>query len=191
MVERAQMASGPIFPAAWQIPVDYTVRKGLPGISRGDITVYDAYGNLRFRVCTHGVTSSPWRAKTLFDALGNPLITCVRHQGGWQGFSGNSWECKDVLFTAQKTTYSPFDTELNVCLVTGNMGQPSLGFKLKGSPFQRSCNIYGGDSIVAQTSPNYKLGKVIYSRHKFRLTVYPGIDHALVVSFLVIFFGGN
>lgn len=45
--------------------------------------------------------------------------------------------------------------------------------------------------MFLQASPNFKLGKVIYSRHKFRLTVYPGIDHALVAAILVIFFGGH
>uniref|UniRef100_A0A1D1YQ88 Protein LURP-one-related 7 n=1 Tax=Anthurium amnicola TaxID=1678845 RepID=A0A1D1YQ88_9ARAE len=188
---RGMASGGSTFPAAWQIPVDFTVRKGYPGLTKGDLSVYDADGNLRFRVRTRCFGSSPGRAKTLHDALGNPLITCVHHQGRWQGFRGNSWEGEDMIFTAHKTADSPFDTELDVFLMTGNWGQPSLAFRLKGSPFQRSCTIYKGNSIVAQTNPNYKLRKVVYSRHKFRLTVYPGIDHALVVSLLVIFFGGH
>lgn len=42
-----------------------------------------------------------------------------------------------------------------------------------------------------QTSAMYKLGKPIVGRRKFRLTIYPGIDHSFVVALLVIFFDGK
>ncbi|CAA7389313.1 unnamed protein product [Spirodela intermedia] len=185
------MASASIFPSAWEIPVDFTVRKGLPGLTKGEMTIHDAYDNLRFQVHSRLFNSSPWRVKTLLDASGNTLITCVNRQGGWEGFRGNSLDFKDAIFTAHKTVTSPFDAELKVFLMDGSLAQRRLAFRVKGSPFQRSCTIYKENSVVAQANPNFKLGKVIYSRHKFRLTVYPRIDHALVAAILVIFFGGH
>lgn len=77
---RSTMASASIFPSAWEIPVDFTVRKGLPGLTKGEMTVHDAYENLRFHVHSRLFNSSPWRVKSLLDAAGNTLITCVNRQ---------------------------------------------------------------------------------------------------------------
>lgn len=61
--------------------------------------------------------------------------------------------------------------------------------KVKGSPFHRSCTIYRGNSIMAQTSLLYKLGKLTTGRRKFRVTMFPGlVDQALIVALIVIFF---
>ncbi|CAN6467185.1 unnamed protein product [Victoria cruziana] len=61
---------------------------------------------------------------------------------------------------------------------------------VKGSPFARSCTIYRGNSILAQSSALYQLGKNVLWRHKFRLTFYCNIDHAVVVALVAIFFNG-
>ncbi|XP_010921082.1 protein LURP-one-related 7 [Elaeis guineensis] len=177
-----------ISPSAWQIPVDFMITKAPLGLTgAGDLTVYDANGNLVFRIkrCSR---PSPHRIKTLFDAMGNPLITVVHHNDGWQAFRGNNYEWKDLIFTVEKTLYSPFKTELEVVLLGRNQGDLKPSFRLKGNPFRRSCTIFTGDSIFAQTSLCYKLQKVIYSRRKFRLTVYPRNDPVLVMAMLVAFF---
>ncbi|CAA6654668.1 unnamed protein product [Spirodela intermedia] len=186
------MASASIFPSAWEIPVDFTVRKGLSGLIKGDMTIHDAYDNLRFQVRSRLFNSSPWRVKTLLDASGNTLITCVNRQGGWEGFRGNSLDSKDAIFTAHKTVTSPFDAELKVFLMNGSLAQRRLAFRVKVAPFRGPAPFTRRiPSLHRLASPNFKLGKVIHSRHKFRLTVYPRIDHALVAAILVIFFGGH
>ncbi|KAG1338993.1 putative ras-related protein Rab-21 [Cocos nucifera] len=136
--------------STWQIPVDFMITKAPLGLTgAGDLTVYDANGNLVFRIkrCS---SSSPRRIKTLFDAEGNPLITVVHHNDGWQAFRGNNHEWKDLIFTMQKTLYSPFKTELEVVLPGRNQGDLKPSFRLKGNPFWRSCTIFRGDSIFAQ-----------------------------------------
>ncbi|KAI3891811.1 hypothetical protein MKX03_008437 [Papaver bracteatum] len=61
--------------------------------------------------------------------------------------------------------------------------------KVKGSPFHRSCTIYRGNSIMAQMSLLYKLGKLTTGRIKFRVTMFPRlVDQALIVALIVIFF---
>ncbi|KAL0926346.1 hypothetical protein M5K25_002567 [Dendrobium thyrsiflorum] len=181
----------PIFPATWEIPTDYTFRKCRVGLKGRDFKVFDAYGNLLHLIQCRSFSTSPRRVVTILDAADSPLITAVLLDDGWQGFKGYSWEPNDLLFTVQKLAYSTFKTELEVLVSSENLGDEKHKFILKGSPFQRSCTIYMGDSIVAQANPLYKLKKFIYSRNKFRLTLYPGNDPPLMLAMLVTFFGGN
>ncbi|CAL9767616.1 unnamed protein product [Musa acuminata subsp. burmannicoides] len=175
-----------------QIPVDFKIRKSLTGHG---LTVHDAQGSLAYRICaprrlrcSSSSAPNPRLTKTLFDAAGNPLISVVYHNDEWHGFRGNSQELKDLIFTVRKILYSPFETELHVFLSSTNIGDQKPCFRLKGNPFRRACTIISGNSTVAQTSLLYKLRKIIYSRHKFRLTVYPGNDCVLVIAMLMAFF---
>ncbi|KAK1265577.1 Protein LURP-one-related 7 [Acorus gramineus] len=178
------------YPANPPIPVDFTITKGRLSLILGDLTVYDARGDRVFSVDRRRLKSGDADAahtKALVDSAGNPLIT-LHFDGGWKGFRGNSLESKDLIFRVQTTVHSRLRTEMEVFL----MGENGVGQKpdliIKGSPYKRSCTIYMGSSIIAQTSLMYKLGKIIYGRRKFRLTVYPGADHVLVVALLVVFF---
>ncbi|KAJ0979267.1 hypothetical protein J5N97_014741 [Dioscorea zingiberensis] len=187
-IDRGMDSDASLLMSTWKIPVDYKVYKGRLW---GDLTVYDAYGNLVYRVSGRSSSSSPRCIKTLFDAAGTPLISVANLDTGWQGFRGNSWDSKDLVFTVQKAVYSTFKTEIIIFVAGGSVGDPRWTYRLIGSPFRRSCTIYRENSIVAQTNLLYKLRKVIYSRHKFRVTVYPEVDHVLVMAMLVIFFGGS
>lgn len=73
-------------------------------------------------------------------------------QSGWQGFKGNSWDSKDLVFTAQKSVYSAFKTEIIISMADGSVEDPKLTYRLIGSPFFRSCTIYQENSIVAQVN---------------------------------------
>ncbi|XP_020276260.1 protein LURP-one-related 7 [Asparagus officinalis] len=184
--------SAPIFPSTWQIPIDFMIRKGHLGIIKDNLKVYDAYGNKLYRVTgrsSPSSSSSSHRIKTLFDVHGSPMISVVRRDDGWQCFRGNNWDREDSVFTAKIVYDYKFRSELEVFLSGKEIGDQIPNFTLKGNRFWRSCTIYSRDSIVAQTNPLYRLGRVIYSRHKFRLTVYPGIDHSLVIAMLITFFG--
>ncbi|KAG7037029.1 Protein LURP-one-related 7 [Cucurbita argyrosperma subsp. argyrosperma] len=63
---------------------------------------------------------------------------------------------------------------------------------MKGFPFQRSCTVYKGNAIVAQTSLMHKLHQICVRRGRFRLTIFPGtVDPSLIVALIVIFFDGR
>ncbi|XP_060966600.1 protein LURP-one-related 7 isoform X3 [Cannabis sativa] len=82
-------------------------------------------------------------------------------------------------------------TELEVFLVAEDLPDSPPDLKVKGFPFQKSCTIYKGNDIVAQTSLMYKLNQIFVKRGKFRLTIFPGsVDHAFVVALIVIFLHG-
>jgi hypothetical protein len=44
------------------------------------------------------------------------------------------------------------------------------------------------DCFFLQTNLLYKLKKTIYSRRKFRVTIYPGHDNILVMAMIMTFF---
>ncbi|CAK7351985.1 unnamed protein product [Dovyalis caffra] len=180
------MASwAPVYPAAVPIPVDLFVSKKHPGLN-GDLGFADSLGNIVFKVNFDKSTkSSPKRV--LLDASGNPLISVFRDdEGSWQGFKGGGYRENDLIFRVKRTVKKLTRTELEVFLVGEISGESTPDFKVKGFPFQRSCTIYRGDSIVAQTSLMYKLHQICARRSKFRLTIFPGsVDHSLIASLIV------
>ncbi|PSS09532.1 Protein LURP-one-related like [Actinidia chinensis var. chinensis] len=186
--------SAPEFQANLQIPIDLFVSKS-SGADGGDgLRFTDSSGNLVFRVERQSPESS--HKRVLVDASGNHLIYIHNKQNGsWQGFTGNNSEEKDLLFRVERTLNAFNRTEFKVFPVGENGGEDSKSdFQMKGSPFYRSCTIYKGNSVLAQTSLMYKLGiqKVLVRRHKFRLTIFPGsVDHAFIVSLIVIYFHGR
>ncbi|CAL5424664.1 unnamed protein product [Camellia sinensis] len=185
--------AAPEFQANLQIAIDLFVSKKRHGVTRGGgLRFKDSSGNLVFRVERQSHKSALKRV--LFDASGNPLIYIHRNQNGsWQGFKRDNSE-EVMIFRVERTLNALFRTELDVFPVGENGEESKSDFKMKGSPFHRSCTIYSGNSIMAQTSLMYKLGiqKVLVPRHRFRLTIFPGfVDHAFVVALIVIFFDGR
>ncbi|THG08298.1 hypothetical protein TEA_019962 [Camellia sinensis var. sinensis] len=154
----AYHAQTPEFQANLQIAIDLFVSKKRHGVTRG--------GGLRFK-----------------DSSGN----LVFRNGSWQGFKRDNSE-EVMIFRVERTLNALFRTELDVFPVGENGEESKSDFKMKGSPFHRSCTIYSGNSIMAQTSLMYKLGiqKVLVPRHRFRLTIFPGfVDHAFVFHLML------
>ncbi|XVE58948.1 hypothetical protein DITRI_Ditri05aG0004000 [Diplodiscus trichospermus] len=178
----------PTHPAKLPIPIDLFVSRKHPGLPRGVLGFADSSGNIVFRVNRQSSKSSSKDKMVLLNSAGNPLISIYRHHdGSWQGFKGNDGE-KDLIFKVQRISNKFTKTELEVFLVTENQGDLTCDFKVKGCHFQRSCTIYKGDSIVAQTSLMHKLRQIYVRRSKFRLTMFPGsVDPALIVAFVAIF----
>ncbi|KAL6967783.1 hypothetical protein U1Q18_033594 [Sarracenia purpurea var. burkii] len=180
-----------------QIPLDLIVSKKRRsgGGAAGDVGLRftDDTGNLVFRVERQSHKSI--HKRVLVDASGNPLIYIDHnHNGCWQGFKRDNCEENELIFRVKRTVNSYSRTEFEIFPVGGNVEDSNFGFKMKGSPFFRSCTIYRDNSIVAQSSLMYKLGiqKVLVWRHRFRLTIFPGfVDHAFIVALIVIFFHGR
>ncbi|KAF3330442.1 protein LURP-one-related 7 [Carex littledalei] len=185
------MASYPVIPAPWEIPVDYKITKSPFPFSPRHLTVCDSGGSLAYRVIDGGSssTSAGRRVMTLFDASGATLITVVHEEDEWKAFRGHANEFKDLIFTTRNLSDSRFKTVIDVFLLERNLEDSKPSFRLTGNPFSRSCTITKEDTVVAQTYLLYKLNKRIYSRRKFRLTLYPRNDHVLVLAMLITFFG--
>ncbi|KAF5744462.1 protein LURP-one-related 7 [Tripterygium wilfordii] len=187
-----------------QIPVDLFVSRKHPDLTRGDLGFADSSGNIVFRVSLESrrrrsSSSSSCSApkRVLLDAAGVPLISMYRHQNGsWQGYKGNGGcggedKEKDLIFRVERKVKTLTRIELKVFLVGGNS---TCELRIKGCPFQRSCTIYTGDSIqsiVAQSNLMYKLHQVFVKRSEFRVTIFPGNDHALVAALILVFLDGH
>lgn len=71
-------------------------------------------------------------------------------KGSWQCFKGNSSEENNLICRVDRTLKSFSRTEFEI-FPGGEIGEESKSdFKMKGSPFYRSCTIYRGDTILAQ-----------------------------------------
>ncbi|TYH59884.1 hypothetical protein ES332_D08G253100v1 [Gossypium tomentosum] len=173
--------------AHWPIPVDLFVSEKHPSLPRGLLAFADSSGNILFRL--NSLSHHPKKTLRILDSAGNPLISIYRHHDGpWQGFKGDDGQ-KDLIFQVQRVSNKFARTELEVFLVAENhRGELTCDFKVKGCHFQRSCTIYNGDSIVAQTSLMHKLRQIYVSRRKIQLTMFPSfVDPALIVAVVVIF----
>ncbi|KAK9280556.1 hypothetical protein L1049_014249 [Liquidambar formosana] len=188
-------STAPVYPANLPIPVDLFVSKKHPGLTRGDLGFADSSGDIVFTVNVEPPKSAlPRHKRVLLDAAGNPLISIyLGDDGCWQGFRGNDgMENKELIFRVKTTRKTLTRTELEVFLVGENQEDSKANFEARGCPFQRSCTIYEGNSIVAQTSLMYKLRQVFVGRCRFLLTVFLGpVDHALFAAVIAIFFYGK
>ncbi|KAJ9535064.1 hypothetical protein OSB04_un001864 [Centaurea solstitialis] len=186
---------------SYEIPIDLFVSKKNP--RHRIITTSNGF-SLRFTdSCSDLVFSvdpipSTKHHHLLADSSGETPYSIAHNQKAiWHGYKKESSDEKDLMFRVERTTNTLSRLEFQVYLnLTDGDGNPNKSdFKMRGSPFFRSCTIYKGDSIVAQTSLMYKLGmqKVIVPRNKFRLTIFPGgyVDHAFIVAFIAIFFDGR
>ncbi|CAN6351404.1 unnamed protein product [Urochloa humidicola] len=182
-MEQAAACAAPPAPVAWSVvPVDFKVFKKGP-----EMAMHDATGRLAFRVASGGGEGG---GTVLFDAAGGVLVTVrASGQGEWQAFNGNSLELRHIIFTAKVISASSSQKEVHVFIPLGSSFEdPKPSYRLLGSTFRRACTIIKGDSIVAQANLLYKLKKTIYSRRKFRVTIYPGNDNILVMAMIMTFF---
>lgn len=98
---------------------------------------------------------------TSSNLYGDPLS-----QGGaWQGYRGEGLEWKDLIFRVERTLHSRLRTELEVFFGGENWEGQVPDFRVKGSPFHRSCIIYRGNSIAAQVM---KFSSRYYHHHGCR-----------------------
>ncbi|BBH06328.1 Protein of unknown function D [Prunus dulcis] len=102
-------------------------------------------------------------------------------------FRGDSTETRDLIFSAKRSSMFQFKTKLDIFLAN-NIAEKAPDFRIKGSWFERSCVIYGGNSstIVAQMHKKRTVQSVLFGKDNFMVTVYPGIDYAFIIALIVI-----
>ncbi|KAF7816196.1 protein LURP-one-related 7 isoform X1 [Senna tora] len=164
------------------------------GVTRGDLAFADSSDAIVFRVKRYSPKSSPPNKKVLLDAAtGNALLSIHRdHDGFWECYKGDSNEDKDLVFTVHRSRKTFTRVELQVFLVGETSEGSTSNFRVTGCPFQRSCKIFRGNDVLAQTCLMYKLNQTFVSRSKFRLTIFPGFSNqALIVALVVIFLNGR
>ncbi|KAF3666735.1 hypothetical protein CQW23_32460 [Capsicum baccatum] len=180
------------WPPEGQFPFDLFISKKYKSFwGAGNIQFTDAVGNLLFRVDRRQSNNSSAQ-KLILDASDNTLIRLVRLvKGPWQGFMVSDNEEKKLMFSVHRTQNTFTKLEFDIFLGDGHGEGAEADLKMKGSAFKRSCTIYKGNSIVAETSLMYTLGfrKHFIPRNRFRVTIFPGFaELSLVVALVAIFF---
>ncbi|CAI9107104.1 OLC1v1006390C1 [Oldenlandia corymbosa var. corymbosa] len=187
---------------SFQIPFDLFVSKKHQKIigGRSWIDFKDSSGNLVFTVerrhknrsTTSSLSNPP--TKLLLDASGNILFSIQKPKDAmWQCFMVKDNK-EELIFRVEKKLNNQTRTEFEIFFMGKKLEEMTENFRMIGSPFERSCTIYNGDSLVAETSLMYKLGimKKFVLRNRFRVTIFPGFcDVGLIVAMVVIFFDGR
>ncbi|XP_043724092.1 protein LURP-one-related 15-like [Telopea speciosissima] len=179
---------GPQFCAPY--PVDLTIVRKVLSIGEGNFSVADVNGNIIFKV--KNTLFSLHDRRVLLDANSNPLLSIRKKilsaHSRWEVFRGDSSDSNDLLFSAKRSSLFQFKTQLNVFLAGNNTNEEVCDFKIKGSWLERSCKIYVGDSsnLIAQMHKKHTVQSVLFGKDNFTVTAYPNVDHAFIVSLIVI-----
>ncbi|KAK9167996.1 hypothetical protein Syun_000136 [Stephania yunnanensis] len=170
-------------------PVDLAIIKKVMTITDGNFAVSDVNGNILFKV--KGALLSLRDRRVLLDAASNPIVSMQQKMLSahrrWEVYRGDSSDSKDLLFSVKKSSLIQFKTQLDVFLAS-NRSEDNCDFKIKGSWLERSCVVYIGDSsaIIAQMHKKHTVQSIALGKDNFSVTVYPNVDHAFIVSLIVI-----
>ncbi|KAK9124666.1 hypothetical protein Sjap_014268 [Stephania japonica] len=155
--------------------VDLAIIKKVMTITDGNFAVSDVNGNILFKV--KGALLSLRDRRLQSNCL--PATKAEIH------------------IPTKKSSPIQFKTQLDVFLAS-NKSEDNCDFKIKGSWLGRSCVIYAGDSsaIIAQIRKSLRqsfymhkkrtVQSIALGKDTFSVTVYPNVDHAFIVSLIVI-----
>ncbi|CAI0423979.1 unnamed protein product [Linum tenue] len=186
-LEHPAVVISPYFLA--QYPVDLTVATKIMTLGENDFTVKDVNGTIIFRIKSKLMSLHDRRklldaAGTVLVSLQQKLMTAHRR---WLAYRGDSKDSKDLLFTVRKSSFLQMRTELDVFLA-GNEKEEVPDFKIKGSFSESSCVIYLGNTnkIIAQMYRGHSMATFLFDTDDFRVTIYPNVDYAFIISLVVI-----
>ncbi|KAK2966103.1 hypothetical protein RJ640_025599, partial [Escallonia rubra] len=182
-------------------PIELAITRELSAMTDGNFVVTDANNDtVMFKVRVKAFS----KRRALVDAAGNLIITFRPQRGPphhrWRVFTGDSKDLANLLFSAKISSIFQLTTNLNVYLAN-NTREDLCDFKVEASWSGGRCFIYAGESstFIARTGfviiNAYILDKIhkkssaksfFRGKDKFMVTVKPNVDHAFVVSLVVL-----
>ncbi|AQK86793.1 Protein LURP-one-related 8-like [Zea mays] len=181
-----------VSPPADEEPVTLTVwRKSLLFNCRG-FTVFDARGDLVYRVDTYASDS---RAEVvLMDAAGRPVLTVRRRQrpiglglgaDQWLVYPGEEARRLPPLYAVKRPAAQYMrgggggaKSMAHVAASSGGAGAGGGGYEVEGSYLRRRCTVYDERRrAVAEVRPKEAVGSDV-----FRLVVQPGMEVSLAMA---------
>ncbi|XP_055811727.1 protein LURP-one-related 10-like [Solanum dulcamara] len=170
-------------------PLQLFIKKKVYFMGGHGYEVKDDYGNLVFTI--ENVLGF-FRSKLIvFDAANVPILTLKSKKfswhSRWQSFKGDSTDEKDLIFSAKTSSKFQFTRKLDIFLAN-NISEQVCDFRMKASYRESNCHIFAGQSstLIAQMDKKYTTGSIFLGRDKFMVRVNPNVDHAFIVSLLVI-----
>ncbi|KAI3462177.1 hypothetical protein Pfo_018840 [Paulownia fortunei] len=161
--------------------VHLTIVRKLLAVTDGNFVATDDKGNIMFKVKEK--LFSIHDRHVLLDAGGTPIVTLKKKRSSAhkrrQVYRGDSSDSADLLFSAKKSSFVQFKTELDV-FVSGNEEEQSWDFKVVGSWLERSC-----------MHKKHTFGSIVLGKDTFEVIVYPQVDYAFIVALVVILYEIN
>ncbi|XP_015170044.1 protein LURP-one-related 10-like [Solanum tuberosum] len=170
-------------------PLQIFIKKKVYFLGGHEYEVKDDNGNMVFTIKN---VLGFFRSKLIvFDAANLPILTLkikpLTWHGRWQTFKGDSTDEKDLIFSAKNSSIFQFTRNLDIFLAN-NISEQVCDFKMKSSYMDSNCDIFVGQSstLIAQMDKKYTAGSVFLGRDKFMVKVNSNVDHAFIVSLIVI-----
>ncbi|XP_059306905.1 protein LURP-one-related 10-like [Lycium ferocissimum] len=170
-------------------PLQLSIKKKVYFLPGHGYEVKDDFGNIVFTIQS---VVGLFRSKVLiFDAADVPILTLKRKNftwhSTWQAFTGDSTHEKDLIFSAKTSSMFQFTTNLDIFLAN-SISEQVCDFRMKTSYMGSKCDIFAGQSstLIAQMNKNNTAGSIFLGRDKFMVRVNPSVDHAFIVSLIVI-----
>ncbi|CAL1400036.1 unnamed protein product [Linum trigynum] len=154
-------------------------------------TVFDARGNLVFRVDNYMAASGSNGEILLMDAAGKPLLTIRRKRmsltDSWLVFEGET-TTNPKLCVRKKVLNSKCLAQVSRC---GNNNNSNIAYEIEGCYGQRCCRMYDSKRRIAteirQKEAAFGGGTVAFGFDVFRLVVRPNmIDTPLAMAFVIL-----
>lgn len=185
---------GPIIGVQFVSPhlLDLKVIRKIFSATEGKFSVTDLQGSSYFSV--QGKFWTMRERRTLVDAYGHPLVSfrqkTISLHDRWVAYKGENTRSQDKLFTVKRSSMMQQNGTLEVFLADSKRGD-ICDFKIKGSWFDKSFLIYSGKTnvIVAEMHKNFSVQSLVLDKDTYILSLQANIDHAFIVSLLVIFDG--
>ncbi|KAJ9185512.1 hypothetical protein P3X46_005140 [Hevea brasiliensis] len=155
-------------------------------------TVFDAKGNLVFRVDNYMAGSGSNGEIVLMDAGGKPLFTIRRKRlslaDNWLVYDGET--VVNPLFSVKKHM-NILNTKCLAHVSSGTTGSGSNGknivYEIEGSYSQRSCAVYDENRRrVAEIKQKEAVGGVAFGVDVFRLIVEPNMEMSVAMAIVIL-----
>uniref|UniRef100_A0A2P2ILU0 Protein LURP-one-related 8 n=2 Tax=Rhizophora mucronata TaxID=61149 RepID=A0A2P2ILU0_RHIMU len=153
-------------------------------------TVFDAKGNLVFRVDNYMTGSGAKGEILLMDAAGNPLLTIRRKRlslsDSWLIYDGET--TVNPRFSMRKHANILNSKSLAHVSAGGAKGNHSTMYEIEGSYGRRCCAVYDGNRRrVAEVKQKEAVrGDVAFGDDVFRLIVLPEMDASVAMAIVII-----
>ncbi|KAM5560609.1 protein LURP-one-related 15 [Rosa sericea] len=166
-------------------PVDLGI---IRQVLSGNFSVKDVNGNIVFKVKGAFLSLRERRVLVWESHCHSSKFKRSTHHR-WEVYRGDSTDSRNLVFSVKKSSVVQLRTNLHVFLAN-NKGEYAPDFKVKGSWFEQSCVVYSGKSkssnIFAEMHKKHTVTSVLFGKDNFMVTVYPGVDQALIVALIVI-----
>lgn len=163
----------------------YAVTKKKMSVSKGDWSITDQVGQSSFKV--DGRVASMKDKRFLRDAAGNKILTMkkklITMHDTWEILTGDG---DHVLATCKKSSLVQFRTAMDVMLASSTTGKHNPDYQVKGDFIDRNITIFRGAEQAALVTRQITFTTAILGKDTFGVTVFPGVDEALIFALIVI-----